>query len=115
MANKIVGQTEQVISKIMSKRISFKTVALTTFEKVTLSIITVSVFFMMIATIYTRNQVNSINAEIESLKNKTAKTVIENQILQQKIDDLMTAERINDIAQKYGLTHNGANIKNITK
>lgn len=115
MLGTLIDNTEKFVSKLSIKRISLKTMLLTTFEKVTLVIIVIALIFMMSIVVFTRSQVNSVNASIEVVKAQTNEKALENQILQQKVDDLMTSERISQIAKKYGLKYNEANIKSVSK
>lgn len=92
-----------------------KRVALTRFEKVTLLMVSIILLVLMAASIYTRSVVSETNARVETVKMQMDKIAVDSQVLQQKIDNLMTYDRIVDVAKKYGLTQNTANIKAVKK
>ncbi|MBF0780155.1 MULTISPECIES: short coiled-coil protein [unclassified Granulicatella] len=92
-----------------------KHVRLTRFERVTLVVLASIIILLMASSIYTRSLVSEINVRVETIKEETQKISVNNQVLQQKIDDLMTYDRIVDIATKYGLKQNEKNVKAVTE
>lgn len=85
------------------------------FERVTAIIIALFLIVLMSMSIHTRNIVSEKNTAIENTEIAIAEMKVDNQILQQKIDDMMTYERISDIAQQYGLSRQIDNVKTVSK
>lgn len=110
MVEKLLINTDSMLKRKLNIHVK-----MTTFEKVTAFIIFSSVVLLMFATIYTKTMVDSVNQSIETIRTQTKTMTIENQLLQQKIDNLMTSERIESVATQYGLTRNINNVKSIQK
>lgn len=110
MVEKIMTTTKQMVrQKAIGK------VAMTTFEKVTAFFLFFIVVVLMFVTIHTRSTVDVIQQEVENVRYETQEIVDDNTVLNQKIDSLMTADRLKDIATKYGLSRNESNVRSIVR
>ncbi|MBS4750565.1 cell division protein FtsL [Granulicatella sp. zg-ZJ] len=89
--------------------------SMTRFEKVTVVIIAISFLILMTAVVFTKSKVSETNAQIEETRREIATINAESQILQQKVDDLTTYERISSIANEYGLTKANAVVRTVNK
>lgn len=107
----LLSKAEQVMQKTAKKSL----VTLTLFEKVTVVMLFLGLMCLMMATIYTKSSGAQVNAQIEQTRADIDKMTIENQILQQKIDDMMTYDRISEIAGKYGMTVDINNVRTLVK
>ena len=63
--------------------------------------------------VYTSSLLSETNTEVERLKNKIAKQENTNQSLSMQVDELVSLENIESIAEIYGLSYNNGNIKSI--
>ena len=65
--------------------------------------------------VYTSSLLSESNNKVEKLKNNIEKQDHINQSLSMQIDELVSLENIQSIAQTYGLSYNNGNIKTISK
>lgn len=108
MVEKILINTNAFVQK----KITFST-KMTTFEKITAIVIFGAIVLLMFATIYTKSMVDGTNQMIESMRISTKQIEQDSRILQQKIDHLLTTDRIEAVAKNYGLTRDMENVKSI--
>lgn len=107
----LLNKAEMIVQKTAKKSL----ITLTAFEKATVFVMFIGLMVLMLATVYTKSHGAQANAEIEQTQSNIQKMMIENQILQQKIDDMMTYERVTEIAEKYGMTVNINNVRTLIK
>lgn len=112
MADTFLDKVENMTDNVVKNR---RFVAMTRFEKTTLLVILVTVITLMSGAVFTRSQVSSLSAQISQVQAEVNTISVENQVLQQKIDDLSTFERIEQVAKQYGLTRNLDNVRTIIK
>lgn len=110
MVEKIVMAT----NKIVNKRVS-NVLKMTVFEKVTAIMIFSAVIVLMFVAIHTRSSVDMLHQRVEKTRYETQMIRDENAILQQKIDSLMTSDRLEKIANEYGLTRNESNVRSVVR
>lgn len=63
--------------------------------------------------VYTSGMLSETNTKVERLKSKIDKQKTTNQSLSMQVDELVSLENIQSIAQRYGLSYNNGNIKSI--
>lgn len=63
--------------------------------------------------VYTSGMLSETNTKVERLKSKIRKQESTNQSLSMQLDELVSLENIQSIAQRYGLSYNNGNIKSI--
>lgn len=110
MVEKIVMATNRIAAKRVDNILK-----MTLFEKVTASIIFLSVVILMFVAIHTRSSVDALQQRVEKVRYETQVMRDENTILQQKIDSLMTSDRLDKIASEYGLTRNENNVRSVIR
>lgn len=108
MVEKIVIATNRIATRRMDNILK-----MTLFEKVTATIIFLAVVILMFTAIHTRSVVDSLQQKVERIRYETQLVRDDNAILQQKIDALMTSDRLEKIANEYGLTRNESNVRSV--
>lgn len=63
--------------------------------------------------VYTSSLLSETNTDVERLKNKIASQEKINQSLSMQVDELVSLDNIQAIAESYGLSYNNGNIKAI--
>lgn len=63
--------------------------------------------------VYTSSMLSQTNTEVEKLKNKIDSQKVMNQSLGMQLDELVSLDNIQSIAEIYGLSYNNGNIKSI--
>lgn len=63
--------------------------------------------------VFTSGMLSETNTKVERLKSKIRKQETANQSLSMQLDELVSLENIESIAQRYGLSYNNGNIKSI--
>lgn len=92
-----------------------KVFAMTMFEKVTAVILFLAIVLLMFVTIHTRSTLDAVQQQVETVRVETRSVLDDNAILQQKIDRLMTSDRLEAIAQQYGLSRNERNVRSVVR
>ena len=82
-------------------------------EKLMYFILVLLVLAIPTFNVYTSSLLSETNTEVERLKNKIAKQENANQSLSMQVDELVSLENIQSIAESYGLSYNNGNIKSI--
>lgn len=65
--------------------------------------------------VYTSSVLSESNNKVEKLRTSIEKQEHVNQSLSMQIDELVSLENIQNVAQTYGLSYNNGNIKTINK
>ena len=65
--------------------------------------------------IFSKSLLSETNIKNEKLKSKIEKKEANNASLEMQIDELVSMENIQKIAERYGLSYNSDNIVNVTK
>ena len=63
--------------------------------------------------VYTSSLLSETNTTVERLKNKIEEQKVTNQSLSMQVDELVSLENIQSIAEAYGLSYDNGNIKSI--
>lgn len=85
----------------------------TKFEKTIYISAFILLVLMPVAIVYNQATLSKYNVEIETLKNETNNLKEQNEGLVMKSNELVSLDKINEVANNYGLTYNYDNIKNI--
>lgn len=101
-------------NKIVNRRAS-NVLTMTVFEKMTAVMIFLALVILMFVAIHTRSSVDMLQQRVEKKRYETQIIRNENTILQQKIDSLMTSDRLEKIASEYGLTRNESNVRSVVR
>ena len=75
-------------------------------EKLMYFILALLVLAIPTFNVYTSSLLSETNTEVERLKNKIAKQENTNQSLSMQVDELVSLENIQSIAESYGLSYN---------
>lgn len=82
-------------------------------EKFMYVLLTLLTIAIPIFNVYTSSLLSETNTEVEKLKNKIASQETTNQSLSMQVDELVSIENIQNVAEEYGLSYNNGNIKSI--
>lgn len=63
--------------------------------------------------VYTSSMLSETNTKVERLKSQIDNQEAENQSLSMQVDELVSLENIQNVAEQYGLSYNNGNIKSI--
>lgn len=63
--------------------------------------------------VYTSSMLSETNTKVERLKKQIDNQKSENQSLSMQIDELVSLENIQNVAEEYGLSYNNGNIKSL--
>lgn len=110
MVEKIVMATNKIVNRRTSQVLK-----MTMFEKVTAVMIFLALVILMFVAIHTRSSVDVLQQRVEKTRYETQLIRDENAVLQQKIDSLMTSDRLEKIASEYGLTRNESNVRSVVR
>ncbi|MGN1323756.1 MAG: hypothetical protein ACI4VR_00905 [Bacilli bacterium] len=75
----------------------------------------VIIVFLVIGTIFGQTMLSKVNYEVEKLKNNLDEQKETNQSLVMVINEMISLENIQTIAESMGLAYNNDNIKTITE
>ena len=84
-------------------------------EIILVSILSILVVALPLINVYSSAIVTDTNFELEKIKSKIEKQANLNESLDMKISELTGFDKIQQIAEEYGLTYNNDNIKIIEK
>ena len=73
------------------------------------------IVFLVIGTIFGQTMLSKVNYEVEKLKNNLDEQKETNQSLVMVINEMISLENIQTIAESMGLAYNNDNIKTITE
>lgn len=110
MVEKIVVTTNKIVNRRASNILK-----MTVFEKMTAVMVFLALVILMLVAIHTRSSVDMLQQRVEKTRYQTQIIRDENTILQQKIDSLMTSDRLEKIASEYGLTRNESNVRSVVR
>ncbi len=82
-------------------------------EKIMYFLLVVLLIAIPTFNVYTSSVLSETNTQMERLKNKIEGQEDINQSLSMQIDELVSLDNIQSIAEQYGLSYNNANIKSI--
>lgn len=63
--------------------------------------------------VYTSSLLSETNTKVERLKNKIDNQKSTNQSLSMQVDELVSLDNIQNVAEEYGLSYNNGNIKSL--
>lgn len=89
------------------------TKGLTKFEVALISIIGIVVFGLILLNVHTNLQLSTASRNVQDVNAQIAETEVEIENLEQQSHELSRYDRINEIAEKYGLELHDENIVNI--
>lgn len=87
----------------------------TKFEKIMLTLTFTTAIFVFVSVLFFKAQLSSVNIEVEKLKKDVAKQEKVNESLTMKVNELVSLENMQSVAQEEGLEYNNNNVVVIQK
>ena len=87
----------------------------TKFEKIMLTLTFTTAIFVFISVLFFKAQLSSVNIEVEKLKKNVTKQEKVNESLTMKVNELVSLENMQSVAQEEGLEYNNNNVVVIQK
>ena len=84
-------------------------------EKLMYAIIILLIIAIPTVNVFSKSLLSETNIKTEKLKTKIEKQESSNESLEMQINELVSMENIQKIAERYGLSYNSDNILNVTK
>ncbi len=107
--------TRTAVKQKASTQSTRRSLVWTKLEKILAGIAAFVFISCSIFTVYTTNQVNHLNRQIQNVERQRAETEIANENLKQNAHELSQYERVKEIAEKNGLEFNDENVRNISR
>ncbi|WP_027107664.1 cell division protein FtsL [Lacticigenium naphthae] len=111
----IVPPTQPQKEKKQITRREPRKISWTKFEKSLMSIMSFLVFGLAILTVNSGFEVNSVNREVQDVKQEITQVSVKNENLEQKVQELSRYDRVLEIAESAGLLMNEQNVRNVQK
>jgi len=106
-----IGETIPSVEPIPQARPTTK--GLTRLEVLLISLITSIVFALVLFNVYSDLQLTTVSRNVQDVNTQIQQTEVEIENLKQHAHELSRYDRINEIAEKYGLELHEENIKNL--
>lgn len=87
----------------------------TKFEKIMLTLTFTTAIFVFVSVLFFKAQLSSVNIEVEKLKKNVTKQEKVNESLTMKVNELVSLENMQSVAQEEGLEYNNSNVVVIQK
>ncbi len=87
----------------------------TKFEKIMLTLTFTTAIFVFVSVLFFKAQLSSVNIEVEKLKKDVTKQEKVNESLTMKVNELVSLENMQSVAQEEGLEYNNNNVVVIQK
>ncbi len=87
----------------------------TKFEKIMLTLTFTTAIFVFVSVLFFKAQLSSVNIEVEKLKKDVSKQEKVNESLTMKVNELVSLENMQSVAQEEGLEYNNNNVVVIQK
>ncbi|MCI5733216.1 MAG: hypothetical protein MR296_04235 [Tenericutes bacterium] len=87
----------------------------TKFEKIMLTLTFTTAIFVFVSVLFFKAQLSSVNIEVEKLKKNVTKQEKVNESLTMKVNELVSLENMQSVAQEEGLEYNNNNVVVIQK
>ena len=87
----------------------------TKFEKIMLTLTFTTAIFVFVSVLFFKAQLSSVNIEVETLKKNVSKQEKVNESLTMKVNELVSLENMQSVAQEEGLEYNNNNVVVIQK